>query len=308
MLTEPFLGRLSCSGWVCAITCPHVGRRWRARPSAVPAPDQTRQGWDAVAETYERAFEGFTEQFAREAIGLVGLKSGERVLDVAAGTGTLAMAAARQGAEVVAVDFSPAMIRRLWARVRADNLSRASAEVMDGQALAFRDNSFDAVFSVFGLVFFPDLARGFHQMWRVLKPGGRAAVVAWSSPDPFGRLEVLTVLTRALTAAVPDCLPAPGPPAGLRLQDPKVFESRMREAGFRRVRIHTLTRTWTTPSPEWLWNHLPGMWPGVLALFERLGSRNVGAAGKAMLEALGKEFGDGPVRLQGEAHIGVGVK
>ncbi len=80
-------------------------------------PDQTTDGWDATVDTYEEAGEPFTALFAEEALRLVGVRAGDRVLDVGAGTGGLSLAAARLGAEVDGIDFAPAMTNRLRERV-----------------------------------------------------------------------------------------------------------------------------------------------------------------------------------------------
>src|SRR3546814_11352329 len=85
----------------------------------------------------------FPARYAEAALARVTLTSDSRVLDVAAGTGALALLAARTGAQVLATDFSPGMI----ARIAASNLPNVEARVMDGQALALEDASFDAVFS-----------------------------------------------------------------------------------------------------------------------------------------------------------------
>ena len=94
------------------------------------------------------------------------------MLDVAAGTGALTLAAARTGAHVLATDFSPGMV----ARIAAANLPNVEASVMDGQALDLADGCFDAVFSIFGVIMFPDWRKGLSEMGRVTRPGGPIAV------------------------------------------------------------------------------------------------------------------------------------
>lgn len=265
------------------------------------SPDQTQIGWDAVVDTYEEAVEPFTLQFSEEALRLVNLKPRERVLDVAAGPGGLSIAAAKRGADVVSIDFSPAMTRRLRTRIAQENLVNVTAETMDGQSMDFSDDAFDAAFSVFGLIFFPDYAKGLHEIWRVLKPGGRAAIVAWSAPE---RISFLQGIMGALNTAVPSYQPPASPPVWLSLQDPKVFESEMKKAGFRQVSIHTLTRVWTAPSAKWLQARLPELSPGLSFIFDTLNANEIEAFGKVYID----QFGDGPASLEGEAHIGVGIK
>jgi ubiquinone/menaquinone biosynthesis C-methylase UbiE len=270
---------------------------------AMPGPDQSPAGWDATAAAYEDSLDAFTARYAEEAIRLTGAGPGTRVLDVAAGCGSLTLLAARHGAEVVAVDFSPAMIGRLRARLQREGVSGVTAAVMDGQRLELPDRWFDAAVSVFGLIFFADRARGLREMWRVLKPGGVAAVVAWSAPE---RMATFPLVRRALQAAVPDYAPPARPPSWQELQDPARFEAELRAAGFAEASIHPVTREWTVPSAEWLWAKAGAMSPALSALFERLGDEAIAAAGRLFVADLRRRFGDGPVTLTGDALIGVG--
>ena len=136
---------------------------------------KTRDRWDKVAQHYERTAHPITQPFAEAALAQVQLNSRSRVLDVAAGTGALALAAARRGAEVLAIDFSPGMV----ARIATVELPNVDAKVMDGQALALPDGSFDAVFSILGVIMFPDWRKGLAEMARVTRPGGLGVVATW---------------------------------------------------------------------------------------------------------------------------------
>ena len=131
--------------------------------------------WDKVALHYEKTAHPFTTRFAEAALARVPLDARSHILDVAAGTGALTLAAARTGAQVLAIDFSPAMV----ARIAVAGLSNVDAKVMDGQALALPDGSFDAVFSIFGVIMFPDWQKGLAEMARVTRPNGRGVVATW---------------------------------------------------------------------------------------------------------------------------------
>ena len=138
-------------------------------------------------------------------------------------------------------------------------------------------------------------------MRRVLKSGGRAAVVAWSAPERFGLLQAIM---GALRTGVPTFAPPTDPPVWLRLHDPQVLAAEMENAGFKQVSVHTLTRAWTAPSADWLRHRLPGMSPGLSFLFDTLSTEESEAFG----EALAAQFGDGPAIFEGEAHLGIGSK
>ena len=101
----------------------------------------------------------------------VDVQAGSRVLDVATGSGNAAIAAARCGAEVIGVDYVPALLERGRRRAEAEDLQIDLVEG-DAEAIPFVDRSFDAVLSVFGSMFAPDQERAAAELARVVRPGG----------------------------------------------------------------------------------------------------------------------------------------
>lgn len=150
--------------------------------------------WDAIAEGYDRYVAPQEVDLATEALRLVGLRPGERFLDVAAGTGGLSLPAARLGARVLATDWSAAMIERFEARVREAGLSQAEGRVMDCHALDLPNDSFDVTGSQFGVMLVPDQPRALREMVRVTKPGGRVLVIAYGP----SRLPASTATSRRI--------------------------------------------------------------------------------------------------------------
>lgn len=189
--------------------------------------------WDAAARHYRQTAHPFTTRFAEAALARVALTPESRVLDVAAGTGALAMAAARSGAHVLATDFSPGMV----ACVAAEGLSNVEARVMDGQALDLPDASFDAVFSIFGVIMFPDWRKGLAEMRRVTRPGGVGVIATWRDQGAATFL-LLGQIRRKL---FPDRAGMTMPEAVLALSDPEDFARALVEAGYRDPRIESVT-------------------------------------------------------------------
>src|SRR4051794_18381159 len=128
------------------------------------------------------------------------LQAGWRVLDVATGSGNAAIAAARRGCEAVGVDFVPALLERGRARAEAEQLDVEFLEA-DAEDLPFPEASFDAVTSIYGVMFAPDHHRAAAELARVCRPGGRIALASWT-PDGFIG-ETFPVFSRHLP-------PAPG--------------------------------------------------------------------------------------------------
>jgi SAM-dependent methyltransferase len=123
---------------------------------------------------------------------------GDRVLDVAAGDGNVAVAAARTGARVTATDFAPTLLAAGTARTEAQGLD-VRWEEADAEALPYPDGAFDAVTSAFGLMFAPRPDVAIAEAFRVVAPGGVVGLTAWT-PDGF---------TGQITALMGEYLPVP---------------------------------------------------------------------------------------------------
>jgi ubiquinone/menaquinone biosynthesis C-methylase UbiE len=113
----------------------------------------------------------------------VDVSAGWRVLDVAAGNGNAALAAARRGCAVTATDYVPALLDRARARAEADGVP-LDVRVADAEDLPFEDGSFDAALSTVGVMFTPDPERAAAELVRVVRRGGRIGLVNWT-PDGF---------------------------------------------------------------------------------------------------------------------------
>ena len=109
----------------------------------------------------------------------VDVHPGERVLDVAAGSGNAALAAARRGAAVIATDFVPQLLQAAARRAQAEGLPLQTQQA-DAQRLPFADGAFDVVLSTFGVMFAPDQTRAAAELLRVCRPGGRIGLATWT--------------------------------------------------------------------------------------------------------------------------------
>lgn len=189
--------------------------------------------WDTAAQHYEKTAQPFTSRYAEAALARVSLGPESHILDVAAGTGALALAAARTGAQVLATDFSPGMV----ARIAAAGLPNVVVRVMDGQALDLPDATFDAVFSIFGVIMFPDWRKGLAEMARVTRDGGYGVVATWQ--DRGAATFLLLGQVRRKLFPGRDGMTMPDGVRGL--SDPLDFERELIAAGYRRAQIEDVT-------------------------------------------------------------------
>lgn len=146
---------------------------------------------------YER-FAAEIEPAAEHVVKLANITPGERVLDVACGTGNAALLAARAGGVVNGLDAAPRLIEVARQRAAAQDLD-ASFEVGDLHDLGFDNESFDTVLSVFGVIFATDPERALAEIIRVLRPGGRALLSVWVPAGPIDAM--VGVFMRAVAAA-----------------------------------------------------------------------------------------------------------
>jgi ubiquinone/menaquinone biosynthesis C-methylase UbiE len=198
-----------------------------ASPSA-PATDlvalKTRQQGAWSSGNY--AIIGSTLQIVGEELcEALDLKSGSKVLDVAAGNGMMSLAAARRWCDVTSTDYVPALLERGRARAAADGMTIAFEEA-DAENLPFDDNSFDTVVSTFGVMFTPNQDRAAAELLRVCRPKGQIGLANWTPEGFIG--QVFKILGKHLP-----------PPAGTR--SPAMWGTRARltemfDAGARSIK------------------------------------------------------------------------
>ncbi|HRP25040.1 MAG TPA: methyltransferase domain-containing protein [Thauera sp.] len=173
-----------------------------AATAATPDLAAIKQRQQATWASGDYAVIGTTLQIVGENLAeAADVRAGERVLDVAAGNGNATLAAARRFAAVTSTDYVGALLDKAAGRARAEGLA-VQFQVADVEALPFADGQFDAVLSTFGAMFAPDHRRTASELLRVVRPGGRIGLAAWTPEGFIGRL------FRTLSGHVP-------PPAGL---------------------------------------------------------------------------------------------
>jgi ubiquinone/menaquinone biosynthesis C-methylase UbiE len=205
--------------------------------------ETTRQQWQNTAEAWHRwgaVLRAWLGPATEVMLDLAHIGAGSQVLDVAAGAGEPAITAAmRVGptGRVVATDISSNILAFAEQAAAACGVGDiVETCVLDGEDLEFADATFDAILSRLGLIYFPDPQRGLAEMRRVLRPGGRAAILALGTPamNAFVGVPVAIIRRRARRPAAV-CQPGP-----FSMGDPGVLKNALRAAGFQNVELHVI--------------------------------------------------------------------
>lgn len=136
----------------------------------------TTQLFDLVAERYDNPSQRYFDFCADKLVDLAKIKRGQKVLDVATGTGKVAIAAAQcvgPAGRIQAVDLSENMINQAQKNMQRAGFNNTDFHIMDGEQLEFKSQYFDVVVCSFGLFFMPDMLAALKNWYRVLKPGGK---------------------------------------------------------------------------------------------------------------------------------------
>lgn len=212
-----------------------------------------RGHFDQVAARYDLANTvlslGLHHRWKRLAVDLLGLKAGERVIDVCGGTGDLAILAAKQAGEVVVYDFSRSMAEVGRGKVRRLGLTQRVRFVLgDAEAISFKKASFDAALVGFGIRNLTHPEWGLQEMHRVLKPGGRLMVLEFSQPHPAWFRRLYDLYSFSLMPLVGKVLAGSWQayrylPESIRLfATPEELRRTLEDAGFSRVTYRALTK------------------------------------------------------------------
>jgi SAM-dependent methyltransferase len=209
--------------------------------------DIAAAGWDAHIADISAWLRKPTDAMCR----MAGVRSGDRVLDVAAGSGDQTLAVAQAvGAQghVLATDLSPVIVALARDNATRAGFAQVETRVADGEDLGVREASFDAAVCRLGLMFFPDPLQGLREIYRALRPGGGVCTMVFSRPEKNPCVTIL--MSTALKHAG---LPARDPflPGGLlSLGQPGRIDALFRSAGFDDVATTALDAVFCLPTVD----------------------------------------------------------
>ena len=280
--------------------------------SAAHYKEEMRKEWTTAAPGWRKwdhlLSEGFREA-SEKLLDAAGLSPGMHVLDLASGSGEPALSAARRVApdgRVLATDLVPEMLSIAEEKARRAGITNFEARPCDAEALPFEDGSFDAVTCRFGIMFFPQPKAALDNVRRVLRPGGRAAFVAWGTvaANPYFNIPLGHL---AKYASFPE--PDPERPNPFKYAAPGVMESRLKEGGFRLVREERLNVTiQQSLSPDRYLEAFSDIAAPFRPLVEGLPPADRSRLADELAQTL-HQYWDGTfLRLPAEIVLGVGVK
>src|SRR5680860_82734 len=211
----------------------------------------TREQWQAAAEAWHRwgpTLHLWLGEATNVMLDMAGVGEGQLVLDVASGAGEQTIVTAKRvgpSGYVLATDISSNILNFTQNAARQAGLENVDTKVMDGENLEIPDNSFDAVISRVGLIYFPDQHKALAGMKRVLKPGGRVAAITYSLPENNKFFSVPVSIIRRRANLAP---PLPGQPGPFSLGGPGVLEAAYQKAGFHDIQVRLVPSPLRMPS------------------------------------------------------------
>lgn len=260
--------------------------------------------WDLVACGYAETTMQMLAHYAEEAIAASHLKPGAAILDVACGPGTLALMVAREAGAVHGIDFSAPMLDIFRRHVERAGHKNIAIQHGDAQALPYADGMFDAAFSMFGLMFFPDCRKGFVEIYRTLRPGGTIAVTSWAPIDQSPAMQLMFGAIRAIKPEISE------PQKSIdTLENPDVFKQEMLDAGFGDVKIQSITKAAfpVTSISEFWANMVKGSAP-IQMMKKGMGEAAWREKEVLAIQYLEERLPTLPTKLSSDAWLGIGVK
>ncbi len=199
----------------------------------------TRDQWQETADAWFRwspTLNQWLGNATEKMLTMAGITTGYYVLDIAAGAGEQSITTAKKvgpSGEILATDISSNILEYAQKLAQQNGITNIKTKVMDGENLTLEDETFDAVISRVGLIYFPDQQRALKEMLRVLKPGRKVAAIVYSTPEKNKFFSIPVSIIRNRANLPP---PLPGQPGPFSLGADGTIEKAFEQAGFINVK------------------------------------------------------------------------
>ena len=204
-----------------------------------------RYGWDRAVDVYEVSWAAQLKPAQDALLALASLRTGERVVEVACGTGLVTFRAAEAvgpDGKVFATDISARMVEATAAEAARRGYENVRTARMDAESLELPDASFDAALCALGLMYVPDADAALREMHRVLAPGGRAVAAVWGARSRCGWADIFPIVESRVQSDV--C------PMFFQLGTGALLAECFLRTGFADVRVERLTTVLSYDSAE----------------------------------------------------------
>lgn len=259
--------------------------------------------WDRVAEGYTQTTMKYFRCYAEKALEIACVNEQSDILDVACGPGTLPLLAAHKVKSVTAVDFSELMLEQFKKALNEHSANNIQIHCCDGQALPFSDEQFDAAFSMFGLMFFPDRAKGYAEIFRTLRPGGKVVISSWA---PVADSPAMQTMFGAIKTINPDMSE---PQTEIEsLENPAFFKSELQAAGFKHVEIHSVVGEYPINDVATFWSDIVRGSAPIVMMKQAMSSDEWQKKERHALAYLSERLSTLPTVLTARAWLGYGLK
>lgn len=210
--------------------------------------------WGKIGEKFDL----WLPQLSAAGVALIehlDVQDGDKVIDIASGTGEPALTLARKMAgkvEIVGTDAAEGMVTIANRKIQDEKLQQISFSVMAAESMQFDDATFDRALCRFGIMLFEDPLAGTKEIRRVLKPGGRFSFAVWSTPES---MPTLHWTYQVMAPRLPEDV-RPPLPIVTSLGGPGVFDALLREAGFADFEIETKVLNYQFSSFDEYWDRV----------------------------------------------------
>lgn len=260
--------------------------------------------WHRWTPTLDRWYGDAT----RLMLDMADVRPGQRILDIAAGAGEPAISAAKRvgpGGYVLATDISEGIVGIASRVAREQGCEQIETRVMDGEKPDVPDASFDAVLCRLGLMYMPHPAKALREWRQALKPGGRVAVVVFSTPErnAWGAVPASVIRRRARLPA-----PVAGQPGPFSLGEPGMLEGLLVQAGFAQPEIRAVPVPHRAQSAAAYVQVASEAFGGFNAMMAHLPALERESVWSEVADSLRRFESDAGFEVPGECLVGAGVR